>query len=97
MHPASRRRRREAVRGRASLHSSQPVADVRGELELLRFNGAAQPVAQLVCGSSIGDDRTLRRLISAADVARASVHAAKEIAHALLERVVTVSAAETAG
>src|SRR5688572_22336422 len=89
-------RRLEEARDRASLDTPKPVANVSRELELLRLNRALQPVTHLVRSSAVGNDGARGRLVSPADVPRAAVNPAQEVAHALLEGVVTMSAAEAA-
>jgi hypothetical protein len=94
---ASQRRRREEVKDPALLHSSQPISNVSGELELLGFDGALETIAQLVHRAAILDLFTGMRLVATADVLRAAVNSAKQIAHAFLERIIAVRAAEAAG
>src|SRR5829696_8506715 len=94
---ASRRRRPGEERDPALLHSSQTVANVCGELELLRIDCALESIAKLVERSTISQLLACVRLVAATDVLRASVNAPKQIAHALLERIVAVRASEPAG
>src|SRR3954467_3936551 len=85
MRRASRRRHREEARGPWLLHAPDPVANVRGLLELLALDRAAQPLTQLGEHSRSLDQLALRRLIVPSDVARMAMHPTKQLPDARLE------------
>jgi hypothetical protein len=97
MHPASLSHHREEARDQALLHSSQAIADIRGKLELLGFDCSLESVAKLIRSASRRELGSCWRLISPANMRRATMHSAKQIAHALLERIIAVRASEAAG
>src|SRR5918996_5917720 len=97
MHRASSLRCQAATTNRSYFpHHLDAVTQLRGELELLLLDGAAQPLAKLVQQRLLFAHADLRRLVAPAEVPGRAVDATQKIAQARLERGVAASASKPA-